>query len=354
MASTPVILAKTPKSWRKWAKARFRPYALRFFEAYSKEYASQVAVQGQPEVDPANPFGANEYRFATEMMASAFADGKHCPVRPFQKNYVIPKQDPGTQVWSDGLPIPPKHLWVGYGETPEQYLWIGKANVEKVREVMRNAGRDMQPGDRILDLGCAAGPQLRNLKEFAETGEVWGVDIDGEHVTWCIQHLSPPFRFALTTTSPHLPFEDHYFDSIYCGSVFSHIGEMADAWLLELARIIRPGGYLYLTMNTKQSLKDYLEKWPALGFSQEVLAGFTKEQIDSDFATMVVNRSPWMHSIYDLDFFLRKCDAMFEVASVNPNAYSFQTALLLERKDKSRRPSLSVEAGRAATQSIGV
>src|SRR5204863_7451754 len=107
----------------------------------------------------------------------------------------------------------------------------------------------------------------------------------------------------VTTTAAHLPFEDRFFDLVYCGSVFSHMGEMCDAWLLELARVIRPGGTLYLTVVTRDSLRSYLELWPEIGLSREVHAAFTAEQIESNFDAMIVGRSPWMHAIYDLGFF---------------------------------------------------
>jgi len=34
----------------------------------------------------------------------------------------------------------------------------------------------------------------------------------------------------------HLPFEDSSFDLVYCGSVFTHVSDLADAWFLELRR----------------------------------------------------------------------------------------------------------------------
>jgi len=44
---------------------------------------------------------------------------------------------------------------------------------------------------------------------------------------WCQQRMSPLFKFATTTSFPHLPFEDGYFDFVYAGSVFTHITDLA-------------------------------------------------------------------------------------------------------------------------------
>jgi ubiquinone/menaquinone biosynthesis C-methylase UbiE len=111
-----------------------------------------------------------------------------------------------------------------------------------MKKILGSVGFRIQDGNRVLDLGCASGRMIRWLNDFAEQCKIWGVDISAEHIIWCQQRLSPPFNFATITTAPHLPFEDRYFDLIFAGSVFTHIADLADAWLLELKRIVKPGG----------------------------------------------------------------------------------------------------------------
>lgn len=274
------------------------------------------------------------------MTRTPVIDGRHFPIRPLDDAYVIPKgvrEDAGSP---DGMPIPPRELWWDYAPTAERYLEIGRLNIARMREILSANGGDLQAGMRILDFGCAAGPQIRCLREHARSGEVWGVDISAPHVSWCVHHLPEEFRFAVTTTAPHLPFEERYFDLVYCGSVFSHIGEMTAAWLLELARIIRPGGRLYLTINTKQSMYAYLKRWPQLEFSRQVRALLTDEQIRSDFSVAEVGRGPLLHSVFDLRTFRRMCEAAFDVLKVERNVYTFQTALVLRRRETRRAPDL--------------
>ena len=269
---------------------------------------------------------------------SPFVDGKHLPIAPEAEKYLLPILEREDAASPDGMPIPPEYLWWGYAKTAERYLEIGKINIEKMRTILSAAGCDVRPGERVLDFGCAAGPQIRRLREFAQTGQVWGVDISAPHVAWCQMCLPTEFRFAVTSAAPHLPFEDRHFDLIYCGSVFSHISDMADAWLLELARVLRPGGRLYLTMNTKQSMYAYLQNWPGVEFSREVRRLLTDEEWKSNFGEAVIGRSVWQHSVYDLRVFQRKCEqAFFRLVSVNRNTYSYQTALLLERLETARR-----------------
>src|SRR5262249_5786559 len=157
--------------------------------------------------------------------------------------YCIPKQPDKSRLDpSSPLPVPPEELWAGYGPTLEAYLQSGNEHVRSMREILERSGMPVASAQRVLDFGCAAGRMLRWLHDEASVCEIWGTDIRSSHMIWCKQCLSPPFHFATTTINPHLPFEDRYFGLIYAGSVFTHIDDLADAWLLELRRVLRPGG----------------------------------------------------------------------------------------------------------------
>jgi ubiquinone/menaquinone biosynthesis C-methylase UbiE len=148
------------------------------------------------------------------------------------------------------FPIPPPELRLGYGRSPEEYLANGQRHVQTMLDLLRASGACLERGTRLLDLGCGAGRMIRWLTDFAGYGEVWGTDISAEPIVWCTQHLAPPFYFLVNTTFPHLPFEDRYFDVVYAGSVFTHIDDLAQTWLLEMRRVLRTGGKLYVTIHT--------------------------------------------------------------------------------------------------------
>jgi ubiquinone/menaquinone biosynthesis C-methylase UbiE len=298
-----------------------------------------MALEAADEQTPADPRLSRALENRVAQLAAI--DGKHLPIDPGKDAYMVPLVECTDPASPDGMPIPPENLWWGYADTAEKYLDIGRNNIDTMRSILRtkDGGGDIKPGDRIMDFGCAAGPQIRRLKDFAEKGEVWGVDISAPHVTWCATHLPTCFRFATSTSSPHLPFEDRHFDLIYCGSVFSHLSEMTDAWLLELGRVLRPGGRLYLTINTKKSMHHYVNFWPQVEFSRMVRKAFTDDKPwRENFGMAVVGRSVWQHSVFYLSFFERKCvQANLRVMSVTRDAYSFQDAVLLERQE-TRRP----------------
>ena len=67
--------------------------------------------------------------------------------------------------------------------------------------------------------------------------------------------LGAAFSLLVNTILPYLPFEDRYFDVIYAGSVFTHIDDFAQTWFLELRRVLRAGGTLYVTIHDRHSIQ---------------------------------------------------------------------------------------------------
>jgi ubiquinone/menaquinone biosynthesis C-methylase UbiE len=126
---------------------------------------------------------------------------------------------------------------------------------------------------RVLEFGCSNGRMIRHLEAQAASREIWGVDIQADKVIWAIENLSPPFHFAVTTTVPHLPFPDNHFDLVFAGSIFTHLGELHVAWLLELARITSDRGMLYLTFHDENAAQVVLaEDSPRFTRAKELMS----------------------------------------------------------------------------------
>jgi SAM-dependent methyltransferase len=255
------------------------------------------------------------------------------PFIPFQRGknaYLLPKV---TRPEGAELPIPPPELWLGYGRSTEEYLAFGRANVETMLELLRASGTSFDPGTRILDFGCGAGRMIRWLATLATQCEVWGSDISAEHIVWCTQNLAPPFHFLVNTIQPHLPFEDRYFDWVYAGSVFTHIDDLAMTWLLELRRLLRAGGKLYVTIHDRHSIHLLAHEWREVPFAKSLresqdYADFAR----TDFAMFTLGRSTESQVFYDVESFCGRLQALFRVVSVTEGAYGYQTAILLEKR----------------------
>ena len=63
----------------------------------------------------------------------------YVPYQEQQENFVILKRDGGCiELCESGLPIPPKPLWYGYGETAEQYLAGANEDASKMLNTLAN------------------------------------------------------------------------------------------------------------------------------------------------------------------------------------------------------------------------
>jgi SAM-dependent methyltransferase len=160
---------------------------------------------------------------------------------------------------ADEIPVPPPEL-MEYKEAPDAHLQSGKREVASMLSILEHCSFSWERARRALEFGSNNGRLTRWLQPYAEGREIWGVDVQAEKVLWAMENLSPPFRFATTTTIPHLPFPDGHFDLIFAGSVFTHLGELHVAWMAELRRILAPGGLIYVTVHDEESVRILLEE----------------------------------------------------------------------------------------------
>jgi SAM-dependent methyltransferase len=102
-------------------------------------------------------------------------------------------------------------------------------------------------GTRVLDFGSGAGRTLRHFLPEAEDGEFWGADIDKPSIEWMQAKLSPPLHAWHAHHVPPLGLEHQSFDLIWAVSVFTHLTYNSTLWLLELHKLLKPGGLLIAT-----------------------------------------------------------------------------------------------------------
>ncbi|MGH2988287.1 MAG: methyltransferase [Solirubrobacterales bacterium] len=115
-------------------------------------------------------------------------------------------------------------------------------------------------GKRVLDFGSGAGRTLRHFMAEAETAELWGTDIDAPSIEWLQEHLCPPLHAWRCEPGPPLGLEHGSFDLAWAISVFTHLTDNSTPWLLELHRLLKPGGLLIAT---------YMGRWNSRFFAGE-------------------------------------------------------------------------------------
>lgn len=116
-----------------------------------------------------------------------------------------------------------------------------------------------------LDMGCASGRLIRHLKLQTEVEEVYGCDINRLHVEWVNRHLPRGVLAFQNTSVPSLPIETASLDLVTAFSVFTHIECLDTAWLMELRRILKPGGIAWLTVHGDRTWRELKPTWPLFG-----------------------------------------------------------------------------------------
>ena len=118
----------------------------------------------------------------------------------------------------------------------------------------------LQPGDRVLDLGCGNGQKARALARYLNAaGSYEGLDIVRAGIEWCQQAYRgfPRFHFQLADVynrhyhpagtyqakDYRFPYRDSEFDVVFLCSVFTHmLPTDVEHYLSEISRVLKPGG----------------------------------------------------------------------------------------------------------------
>jgi SAM-dependent methyltransferase len=219
-------------------------------------------------------------------------------------------------------PLPLMHRVCGFDGREDPVAVYERLGADARASIESLLGEDWSwTGKRVLDFGCGAGRTLRHFLGEAERSEFWGADIDEESIAWLADRLSPPLHPVASRPEPPLGLEYGSFDVIWALSVFTHLVDSSLPWLLELHRLLRPGGVLIAT---------YMGR-----FNGEV---FTHEPWDEDRIGMNVLRR---HQRWDLggpvvlmsDWWVQEhWGRAFELGGRLPNVQG-QTWVLLRKRE---------------------
>jgi SAM-dependent methyltransferase len=100
----------------------------------------------------------------------------------------------------------------------------------------------------ILDFGVSWGRIIRFFMKDVDAERLHGVDTSHEYLN-AARETSVPGHLHQIDPLGRLPYADRFFDLVYAYSVFTHLPEnVADHWLAEIARTLKPGGLLIATV----------------------------------------------------------------------------------------------------------
>jgi SAM-dependent methyltransferase len=157
-------------------------------------------------------------------------------------------------------PLPPPHLraLVSGTEDAEVFTELGKRGFEAIHDLLVANRVKIADLGSILDFGCGVGRVIRYWRKWPSL-RVQGTDINPLLIDWCKENLLFA-KFSTNTLFPTLDFPNQSFGLIYALSVFTHLPVEAQVpWWRELLRMLKPGGYLYITLHGLKCLS-YLDQ----------------------------------------------------------------------------------------------
>ena len=108
---------------------------------------------------------------------------------------------------------------------------------------------DLQPADRVLDLGCGTGWASRRMARVATAGEIVGLDVADEMLRRAEQ-ASTDFKNIryVWGSAESIPAKDNTFSKVLSVESFYYYADQGKA-LDELRRVMAPGGRLFILIN---------------------------------------------------------------------------------------------------------
>lgn len=108
---------------------------------------------------------------------------------------------------------------------------------------------DLQPADRVLDLGCGTGWASRRLAKLVPNGEVVGLDVADEMLRRAEKASAGVKNVRYVWGSAEsIPAADNLFTKILSVESFYYYADQGKA-LDEIRRVMAPGGRLFILIN---------------------------------------------------------------------------------------------------------
>jgi ubiquinone/menaquinone biosynthesis C-methylase UbiE len=173
------------------------------------------------------------------------------------------------------------------------FRYIEQRRIQKLIDLA-----EIEPSDKVLEVGCGAGHILEKIK----TGQLYGIDISEIQIDRAKKRLGSSVELK-RAPGENIPYGNKYFNKILCSEVIEHVLDPREV-LQEICRVLMDNGILSLSVpnenlinRTKKILnktglnrildekasggwelssKDNMEEWHLHNFSRELAEKFAK------------------------------------------------------------------------------
>jgi SAM-dependent methyltransferase len=154
------------------------------------------------------------------------------------------------------FPVPPYDLMRTTGsKTLRHYYVTGITTYLPIATLATREHIDLEKPIVVLDFGCGVGRQLLQFTRNYPAPSYHACDVHPDYVSFVKQHY-PSVEVKQSGFTPPLDYSDDTFDLIYSVSVFSHLSPVDHGgWLEELARVLKPGGYCFFTIEGRTAMR---------------------------------------------------------------------------------------------------
>jgi ubiquinone/menaquinone biosynthesis C-methylase UbiE len=187
------------------------------------------------------------------------------------------------------FPVPPNsNMRRTSARTIKHYLFSSLTTYSPIVTMARYYGIKFDGSTNILDFGCGSGSQLMSLTRHFPGATYFACDVDPSAIEF-VRKSYPTVDAVTSGFMPPLGYSDNQMDLVYSVSTFSHFDLPTQrAWLLELFRIIKPGGLVLLTIEGRFALSMLLGEMDC-----------NKEEIEDKLQTegIFYKEYPWLKEL---------------------------------------------------------
>jgi SAM-dependent methyltransferase len=206
----------------------------------------------------------------------------------------------------------------------------GYSTFRTIEALFAHYGIRRRPGVEILDWGCGHGRVARHFVQNWPEARITGADIDAENAGWCARHLDG--RFVTVPLLPPTALPEGRFDGIFGISVMTHLtAEAQDAWLAEIARLLKPDGVALVTFAGPAATAfssvfrspDWWRSWTSDGFDDS--------QHDPALDGKIGDDSYYRNTLHTERYTRDVWSRHLEVVDIVPSAIGYQDMAVLRR-----------------------